>query len=328
MPILSRRVALAAAAATLAAPRLALAQPVGGSAERSLRIIVPYNPGGITDVMSRATAVGLQQALGQPVVVENRPGANGTVGTLAAARAAADGTTLTMGITDTFAINQATFRNLPYDQEKDFVPVTMVARVPFALMVGTHQRGIASFGQLVEEARKESGRFSFASWGVGSSSHLAMEYIASSMKFEKLHVPFTGQAPGMQAVAAGQIDSMVLPVGGAESLARDARVRILGVAAPSRVALVPNVPTLAELGVPLSTGLWLALYAPRGTPPAVVARLNEAFRQGAANDQLLATFRNQAAVPEPSTPEALAEFAAGERRQWAAVVKERNIVVE
>src|SRR3954462_1620863 len=165
MPALSRRGALAAAAAVLAAPHAARAQPVGGSAERPLRIIVPYNPGGITDVMSRATAVGLQQALGQPVVVENRPGANGTVGTLAAARAPADGATLTMAITDTFAINQATFRNLPYDQEKDFVPVTMVARVPFALMVGTHQRGIASFGQLVEEARKEKGRFSFASWG-------------------------------------------------------------------------------------------------------------------------------------------------------------------
>lgn len=326
MTSLSRRGALAAAAAgvgLLAAPRLARAQGSG-----AIRIIVPYNAGGITDVMSRATATGLQSVLNVPVVVENRPGANGTVGTLAAARAPADGTTLTMGITDTFAINQATFRNLPYDQERDFVPVTMVARVPFAIMVGNHVRGVTTFPQLVAEAKKEAGRFSFASWGVGSSSHLAMEFIASNQKFEKLHVPFTGQAPGMQAVAGGQVDSMVLPVGGAESLARDGRVRILGLAAPARVELTPNVPTLTELGVPLSTGLWLALYAPRGTPEAAVQRLNQAFRDGAKNEQLLAAFRNQAAVPEPSTPQALAEFARAERRQWAALVAEKRIVVE
>jgi len=339
MPALSRRGTLAAAAGLLLAPRIAKAQagatpgaaPQGtasGFPDRPLRIIVPYNAGGITDVMSRAVAQALTPVLGQPVVVENRAGANGTVGTLATARATADGTTLTMGITDTFAINQATFRSLPYDQERDFIPITLVARVPFAIMVGPSQRGVTSFAQMVAEARREAGRFSFASWGVGSSSHLAMEFISTSQKFEKLHVPFTGQAPGMQAVAGGQVDTMVLPVGGAESLARDGRVRILGVAAPQRIALTPDVPTLAELGVPLSSGLWLALYAPRGTPATAVARLNEAFREAAKNDQMLAAFRNQATVPEPTTPEHLAAFAQGERRQWAAVVKERNIVVE
>ena len=334
----TRRGALVAAAALLAAPRLAGAQGTsqGQSTgrtqnalpDRPIRIVVPYAAGGITDVMSRATAVGLQEVLRQPVVVENRPGANGTVGTLAAARSPGDGTTLTMGITDTFAINQATFRSLPYDQERDFVPVTLVARVPFAIMVGMHLRGVTTFAQLVAEAKKEAGRLSFASWGVGSSSHLAMEFIARSQGFEKLHVPFTSQAPGMLAVAAGQVDAMVLPVGGAESLARDARARILGVAAAERLELVPNVPTLTELGVPLSTGLWLALYAPRGTPPATVAQLNEAFREGSRNEQLVAAFRNQATVPEPSTPEQLAEFARAERSQWGAVVRERKIVVE
>lgn len=332
MSIIARRGILAAAvtgATAMAAGRSALAQPaVMTLPDRAIRIIVPYNPGGITDVMSRAMAVGLQSVLGQSVVVENRAGANGTVGTLAAARAAPDGTTLTMGITDTFAINRSTFRNLPYNDETDFMPVSMVARVPFAVMVGNHVRGVTDFRTLVSEAKRERGRLSFASWGVGSSSHLAMEFIAGAQQFEKLHVPFTGQAPGMQSVAAGQVDAMVLPVGGAESLARDGRARIVALANPGRIELTPNVPTLTELGVPLSTGLWLALYAPARTPAPLVARLNQAVRDGMANAQLREAFRNQAAVPEPSTPEELAAFQRTEREQWAQVVRRANIVVE
>jgi tripartite-type tricarboxylate transporter receptor subunit TctC len=330
MSAMPRRGALAAAAALAAAPRLAAAQTAAatGFPDRPLRILVPYNAGGITDVMSRAVAQALSPVLGQPVVVENRPGANGSVGTLAAARSAPDGYTLTMGITDTFAINPFTFRNLPYDPERDFAPITMVARVPFALMVGPSQREIITFAQLSNEARRERARLSFASWGVGSSSHLAMEFIAANQGFEKLHVPFTGQAPGMQAVASGQVDAMVLPVGGAESLARDGRARIVAVAAPERLDLVPNTPTLTELGVPLSTGLWLALYAPARTPEPVVRRLNQAFRDAARNEQLLAAFRQQAAVPTPSTPEELAAFQKREREQWATVVRNAKIVVE
>ncbi|WP_165943539.1 Bug family tripartite tricarboxylate transporter substrate binding protein [Roseicella aquatilis] len=329
MPPLSRRAALAAAAlAPLAVPRLARAQAIGGSADRAIRIIAPYNAGGITDLISRGMAVGLQSALGQPVVVENRPGANGTVGTLAAARASADGTTLTMGITDTFAINRSTFRQLPYNDEADFAPITMVTRVPFALMVGAHQKNITDFASFVREAKKESARLSHASWGVGSSSHLAFEFVARSQGFEKLHVPFPAQAPGMQAVAAGQVDSMMLPVGGANSLAVDGRARIIALAHPQRIELVPGVPTLAELGVPLSTGLWLALFAPARTPPAVIARLNEAAREGLRHEQVIGVFRQQAGVPEPSTPEELAAFARKERAQWAEVVREAGISIE
>jgi len=326
MPTLSRRGALAAAlAAPIFAPRLSLAQALP---DRSIRIIVPYNAGGITDVISRGMAIGLQAALGQSVVVDNRPGANGTVGTLAAARAPADGTTLTMGITDTFAINRSTFRTLPYSDENDFVPVSMVTRVPFALMIGAHRREITDFASFVREAKREAGRLSHASWGVGSSSHLAFEFVARAQQFEKLHVPFAAQAPGMQAVAAGQVDSMMLPVGGAESLARDNRARIIALAHPQRIELTPNVPTFGELGVPLSTGLWLALYAPARTPPAVVARLNEAVREGMKHEQTLSVFRQQAGQPEHSTPEQLAEFARAERTQWAQLVREKNITVE
>jgi len=330
MASLNRRAFLAGASLAAAAP-LPLARPALAQAnlpDRTLRIIVPYNAGGITDVISRAMAVGLQGALGQPVVVDNRPGANGTIGTLAAARAPADGTTITMGITDTFAINRSTFRTLPYSDENDFTPISMVTRVPFALMIGAHRRTITDFASFLTEARREAGRLTFASWGIGSSSHLAFEFVARSQNFEKLHVPFAAQAPGMQAVAAGQVDSMMLPVGGAESLARDNRARIIAVAHPSRLELTPNVPTLGELGVPLATGLWLALYAPARTPAPVVERLNQAVREGMRNEQTLAVFRQQAGQAEPSTPDELAAFARVERQQWAELVREKNIRIE
>ncbi|SFL05289.1 Bug family tripartite tricarboxylate transporter substrate binding protein [Falsiroseomonas stagni] len=325
---LNRRAILGGAATLVAAPlaQPALAQP--GLPDRPIRIIVPYNAGGITDVISRGVAVGLQATLGQPVVVENRPGANGTVGTLAAARSTPDGTTITMGITDTFAINRSTFPNLPYSDETDFAPISMVTRVPFALMIGAHRREITDYASFVREARREAGRLSHASWGVGSSSHLAFEFVARAQGFEKLHVPFAAQAPGMQAVAAGQVDSMMLPVGGAESLARDNRARIIALAHPNRIDLTPGVPTLGELGVPLSTGLWLALYAPARTPPAIIARLNEALRTGMRHETTQAVFRQQAGVAEPSTPEELATFVRAERAQWAQLVREKNIRVE
>lgn len=296
--------------------------------DRPLRLIVPFNAGGITDVMSRAVAQALTPVLGENVVVDNRPGANGSIGAVAAARAAGDGLTLIMGITDTHAINPSSFRRLPYDPARDFAPVTMVARVPFAVMVGPTMRGKADFANLVAEAKRERGRYSFATWGYGSSSHLAMERIARHYEFEKLHVPFTGQAPGMQAVAAGNVDAMVLPAGGAESLARDGRTRILAVLAPERLPLIPNVPTLKELGMDFTSGLWLALYVPAGTPPAAIATLNAAVRRAMEDEQLIATFRNQAAVPEPSTPEQLASFTTAEREAWGAVVRAANIVVE
>jgi tripartite-type tricarboxylate transporter receptor subunit TctC len=329
MSIATRRGTLLGAAGSVFAIGSARAQ--GGapwSPERPMRIIVPYSAGGITDVISRGMAVGLQQALGVPVVVENRPGANGTVGTLAAARAAPDGTTLTMGITDTFAINRSTVRTLPYSDENDFVPISMVTRVPFALMVGAHRREITDWASFVREAKREAGRLTHASWGVGSSSHLAFEFIARAQGFEKLHVPFAAQAPGMQAVASAQVDSMMLPVGGAESLARDNRARIIAIAHPNRIELTPNVPTLNELGVPLATGLWLALYAPARTPAPVVTRLNEAVRVGMRNEQTISVFRQQAGVGEPSSPEQLADFARIERVQWAQLVREKGITVE
>ena len=319
----TRRAILAGGAALLAAPRLAHAFP-----DRSLRVIVPWNAGGVTDILARAMAPAMQGALGQPVVIENRAGANGGVGAEAAARAPADGHTLFVSNADTHAINPFAFRRLPYDPAADFAPVSLFARVPFALMVGPSQRGVTDLAGLLAAARARPGALSFASWGVASASHLSMERICRAAGVEMLHVPFTGQAPGMTAVAAGQVDAMVLPAGGAEALARDGRVRVLAVTSAERLALMPNVPSLREAGVDLVTGNWFAYHVPARTPEPVVGQLSSAIAAVLRQPAVVEVFRQQATTPEATTPEALGAFVRDERQRWGDVIRAANIVLE
>jgi tripartite-type tricarboxylate transporter receptor subunit TctC len=321
----TRRALLGAGAATalsLAAPA-ALAFP-----DRPLRLISGFNPGGANDIVCRALAQPLSAALGQPVVVANRAGAGGGVGALAAARSAPDGHTMFMGIVDTHAINPSTYRNLPYDPVRDFAPVTLVATIPFAVVAGPSRPDIADFAGLVAAAKRAPGALSFGSWGVGSTAHLAFARIARETGTDMLHVPFTGQAPAMQAVLASQVDAMAVPAGGAEAMARDGRARVLAVVSPERLELLPAAPTLRELGVDLVIGLWQALYVPARTPPAAVARLNAAAHEAMRAPSFAAAMRTQAAKPEPSTPEALAALQRSEREAYGAVVRALGISVE
>ena len=317
----TRRGLLAGAATLLAAPALAFP-------DRSVRVIVPWNAGGVTDILARAMAPAMQASLGQPVVIENRAGANGGVGAEAAARAPADGHTLFVSNADTHAINPFAYRRLPYDPQADFAPVSLFARVPFALMVGPSQRGVTDLTGLLAAARQRPGQVTFASWGVASASHLSMERIARAAGVEMLHVPFTGQAPGMTAVAAGQVDAMVLPAGGAEALARDGRVRILAVTSAERLALLPNAPTLKEAGTDVVTGNWFAFHVPARTPAPVVLRLSQVTAEVLRQPQVVEVFRQQATAPDATTPGGLADFVRGERERWGAVIRAANIVLE
>lgn len=323
MTNITRRAALLGlgAAATLAAPAL-------GFPERSVRIVSGFNPGGLNDIVSRAMAQALTPVLGQSVVVENRAGAGGSVGANAAARAAPDGHTLFMGIVDTQAILATAMRNLPYDPDRDFAPISFVANVPFTFVVGPSQPGIRDFPQLMAAARARAEAISFASWGVASTSHLAMERVLRQQRASMLHVPFTGQAPGMQAIIAGQVDCMALPAGGAETMMRDPRVRGVAVAAKQRIGLMPQVPTVLELGGELDAGLWKAIYAPARTPAPVLARLSQAVHEAMRNPAFVEVLRGQGAVPEPSTPEQLAELQRRERAAWAEVVRATGAFLE
>lgn len=319
---LSRR---ALGASILAAPALASAQ---GFPTGSIRLVVPYPPGGITDVLARGLAAAMSSTLGQPVVVENRAGANGSIGANMVARATPDGATLLVGVTDTHAVNPAAMPNLPYDANRDFAPVGLITRVPLALAVGPTQAQIADLPAFVAAAKARPQGLTHSSWGVGSVSQIAMLRIALAGGFELLHVPFTGAAPALTALGAGQVDSMVLPAGAAESFARDGRVRVLAVLSPERLALLPNVPTLRQQGVDLSVSILQAVFAPARTPPATVARLNAAMLEAMRAPAMLEILRLQAAAPETGTPEALAELVRAEQEAWGSVVRSAGIRLE
>ena len=232
-----------------------------------------------------------------------------------------------MGIVDTQAINPTAYRNLQYDPDRDFAPISLVAHFPFAVAVGPSQSGIRDFEALMSAARAEPGKITFSSWGVASTSHLAMERIIRAKGVEMLHVPFTSQAPAMQAIMAGQIDCMALPAGGAESLTRDGRTRVVAVIAQRPLEIIPGVPMVSEFGVPLQSGLWKAIYAPARTPEPVLAQINAAVRQAMTAPSFIEVVRQQGAVPQPSTPEELAALQRSERQAWGDVVRATNAYV-
>ncbi|TCH97829.1 tripartite tricarboxylate transporter substrate binding protein [Roseococcus sp. SYP-B2431] len=318
---INRRALLTMAGTTaLAAPALA-AFP-----DRPVRIIVPWPPGALADVVMRALAQHMPGSLGQPVVVENRPGATGALGTEFVARSAPDGHTLILGNAETHAINPLVYRRLAYNPA-DFQPVSLFARAPFALAVN-QGLGVTDLAGFLAKLRAQPGRVSFASWGVGSTSHLTMELLLRSARLEALHAPFTGQAPGITAVIAGQVDSMFLTAGGAEAAARDGRVKLLAVSSAERVPLLPEVPTLREAGVAVEGGNWFGLLAPARTPMEAANKLAQSIAEATRVPAVMEVFRAQAAVLSTNAPEAFGRFIAEDRARWEEPVRALDIKIE
>ncbi|MCK8787669.1 tripartite tricarboxylate transporter substrate binding protein [Roseomonas sp. NAR14] len=321
----SRRALLGSA---LALPALLAAAPARAAfPDRPIRIVVPWPPGAFADVVMRALAQPMQGPLGQPVVIENRAGATGAVGTEVVARAAPDGTTLILANAETHAINSLIYRRLPYNPVTDFTPVSLIARAPFGLVV-RRGLGIDTLAAFLAKVRAEPGRLSFASWGTGSTSHLTMELLLRAAGLDMLHVPFTGQAPGVTAVIAGQVDAMFLTAGGAEAAARDGSVRLLAVSSAQRVPLLPDTPTLREQGVAVEGGNWFGLLGPARMPDAIANRLAEVTAQAARDPAAAEVLRTQAAIPEASTPAALRDFIDRDRERWAGLVRDLRIQVD
>lgn len=313
----------------LAAPALLMAGPaMAAYPDRPVRIISGYPPGGTNDIVARALSVPLSAVLGQPVVIENRPGAGGCIGAAAAARSAPDGHTLFLGIVDTQSINPLVYRQPGYEPERDFAPVSLVTNIPFVMVLGPAHPTIRDLPGLTAASKAAPGQFTYASWGVGSTPHLALLRLAKAQGFEMLHVPFNGMAPALQSITAGQVDVMMLGAGSAEAASRDGRVRVLASVAPERLALLPQVPTLKEQGLDLPMGLWQAMYAPARTPEPVIARLNAAVREAAQAPSFVEAMRAQGAVPEPGTPAELLALQRQERDAYGAVVRDLSLVLD
>jgi tripartite-type tricarboxylate transporter receptor subunit TctC len=318
----SRRTLLGMLAAALTA-RPALAQ----SPHHPIHLFVPFTAGTGPDLLARILGEELRQRWNQAVVVENKPGASGNIGTQAAARAEPDGNTLLVTV-NTFVMNASLYRSIPYDPEVSFVPIAEIATGVLALVVHP-SLDVATFDQLIAAAREKPGAINYASPGRGTPQHLAMELLKLTARIDLTHIPYAGSAGAVKDLAGGHVPAMFLPVHTALPLAASGDIRILAVGSAQRAHQAPDVPTLAELGVAgFDVDLWYAVLAPSGTPKDVVARYNAAFNDILAEPNVRTLLDRQGLVAQGGPPERLAELIAKDRARWARVVKDAGISAE
>lgn len=324
----SRRRALGGMAASvlgsLAAPLLAQSGPFPN---RPLKIIMPWAAGGGGDVLVRAMVPSLSARLGQPVVVENRPGAIGTIGSLAAARSPADGYTLVYGAADSHSIAPHIMKQAPYDSKKDFVAVAPIGFTPLALIV--HGSSPAkNFEQFLQMAREAKQPMTFGSWGQGSSGQITVEALKQVGKVDLLHVPYNGTAPLIQAQLANQINCAICPIPVAEQHARAGSIRMLVVAAKERLADFKDIPTMREMGIAIDTGPWLGFLAPAGVPAEVVTKWNQAIDATLSEPAVMETMKKMTMVIERMDPRAFQNFYNSEYDRWGAYIRTAKVTVD
>lgn len=289
---------------------------------RPVTWVVPFAPGGSTDVVARTLGQEMSKSLGQPVIIENRPGAAGAVGAAYVARAKPDGYTLFGGTISTHAINASLYKNLSYDPVKDFAPVSLIAYVPNVLMVDA-KLPIRTVQELITYAKKSPTRLTFASSGSGTSTHLAGELFADTIQTPMTHVPYKGSPQALQDVVAGLVPFLFDQLTAGEAMIKAGRLRALAVTSPKRSALAPNVPTMAEAGLPnFEMVSWQALYAPQGTPKDIVQRLNAEIVKALQNPEVRQKMTQQLGMEVVgSSPSELAAFMDKEIPRWAELVQ-------
>ncbi len=302
----------------------ALAQPRWP--DRPVRVVVPFTPGGTTDILARAMAAELAEALGQPFVVENRGGAGGTLGSEAVARAAPDGHTIMMGHIGTLAVNPWLYRNLSFDTVTSFTPIVLVAVVPNILGVNPRNIAARSVPELLALARARPGRLTYGSGGNGSAAHIAAAAFSLATGITMEHVPYRGTGPMMTDLIAGTIDLTM--TGGPPILpaVRAGQVRALGVSALTRLSAEPDIPTIAEQGVPgFDATQWYGFVGPAGMPAPVVERLNAECRRILGGERLRARLSGEGADAAPGTAAEFGAMIAAERERWGDVVRRAQL---
>jgi tripartite-type tricarboxylate transporter receptor subunit TctC len=302
---------------------VAIAQPYPS---RPLRMIVPFPPGGVTDVMSRAVAARLSSEIGQPVVVENRAGASGIIGAEAAAKAPADGYTLLMGNISTLAVNAATFAKLPYDPVASFAPVSMVAIQP--LLIAVHPSvPVQSLPELVSLAKSKPGELSYGT--AGSSIHLAVEFFSTAAGIRMNHVPYKGSAPAITDLIGGQLQVLFDPFSTLYPQVRAGKARGLAVTTERRSSVAPELSTVSELGFKgFDVSSWQGIVVPVATPKDLVDRLHRDTVKVLASADIKEQFAKHGAEPAPTTPEKFGEYIRAEIARWQKVGREAGVKPE
>jgi len=291
---------------------------------KPVRLVVPFPPGGGTDIVARTLGERLAAEIGQPVIIDNRPGAGTVIGTDNVAKSAPDGYSLLMA-TFAHAVNPALQSKLPYSTTQSFAPVALVGRSP-NLMVVNPSKPFKSVADVLAHARANPGKLTYGSFGNGTSAHLAGELFKSLAKVDLVHVPYKGAAPALTDLLGGQIDVMFTTVASVAQHVKSERLRALAVTSGNRSPAYPGLPTIAEAGVPgYAAESWYGLYAPAGTPAPIIRRLNAAVHAAVKSEAFKSRIEEEGLVVSNGPPEELAKYAAAEEARWRRVVTEAKI---
>ncbi len=295
---------------------------------KPIRIVVPFPAGGTTDILARAVAQKLTETNGQPVVVDNRPGAGGNIGAELVAKSPPDGYTLLMGTVGTHAINPSLYAKMPYDHQKDFAPVILVAGVPNVLVINPAVPA-NSVQDLIAYGKANPGKLNFASSGSGTSIHLAGELFKTMSGVQMTHVPYKGSAPALTDLMGGQVQIMFDNLPSALPQIKGGKLKALAVTSAQRASALPDVPTIAEAGLPgFEATSWFGLLAPAGTPKDVITKLNAEVAKWLATPEAREKLASQGAIAAGKTPEDFAQHIVAETAKWQKVVKESGAKVD
>ena len=307
-------------------PQLAAAQKYP---EKSIRFIAPYAPGGATDLLTRTLALKLTESLGQSVVADNRPGAGGNIGADIVAKSAPDGYTILLAPVSPMAINVSLYgAKLPFNPERDFAPITLVAKVPLVIVVNLNVPA-KTLQEFIALAKSRPGKMTYGSSGNGSSNHLTGAMLMSAARLDMVHVPYKGGGPGMVALLGGEIDMMVAQIPSSKQLHVSGKVRALAISGAKRSAAMPDIPTMIESGVAgFEATSWYCVVAPAGTPKAIIDRLNTEIVKALNTPEMRQRLADDGAEVEPSTPAELARFVHAEIAKWAKAVKDSGARVD
>ena len=327
-----------AAAVALLAPGNAHAQAAPSTAgwpTKPVRIVVPFAPGGTTDILARAMAPELSRAFGQQFIVDNRAGAGGNVGAEVVAKSPADGYTLLMGTVGTHGINRALYAKLPYDPIKDFAPITLVAAVPNVMVMNPGKAkalGVTNVQEFIKAAKANPGKLNMASSGNGTSIHLAGELFKSMTGTYMLHLPYRGSGPALMDMVAGNADVMFDNLPSSMAQIKAGKLTALAVTSAERSGALPDIPTVEQAGGPSLKGYeassWFGLLAPAGTPPEIVNRIQQEVAKSLASPAMKERLMAQGAIPGGNTPAEFARHIDSEHTKWAQVVKASGAKVD
>ncbi len=293
---------------------------------KPIRLIVPYAPGASNDTLSRASAESMAPLLGQPIVIDNRPGAGGMIGAEQAVRSPADGYTI-LNVQASFATNVAIRAKMPYDVFKDFAYIGMMAKSPMIVVVHPSMP-VKSVKELVALARKRPGELNYGSSGTGGSNHLATELFAKIASVKLTHVPYKSMGPALTDLVGGHVQLIITSLPSALVQVKSGRVKALGIAAEKRSSFAPEIATVVEGGVPYVAELWWGLAAPAKTPPEIVDRLSETLRKAMQAPQLRQRYATEGAEPVAMTPAEFTKYVHGEIARWRQVVKDAGLALE